>query len=445
MKPVSASVMLMALVVFPGYAANMPEAPSYLGEIRRGADGRLIAVPPAAPEEAALPAAPPVQGKTSQVAHPTPKADVRSSAPAAAPRTIRVGPQQQVRNLSVAATLAQDGDTIEVEPGDYVADIAIWKQDNLTIRGVGAARPRLIAAGASAEGKAIWVVRGGRIAVENLEFRGARVPDRNGAGIRFERGYLTVRNCKFEDNENGILSAGGSNMYLDIENSEFGHNGAGDGRSHNIYIGEITRLRVTGSYFHHARKGHLLKSRAAENHVFYNRLSDEIDGHASYELEFPNGGIAYVIGNIIEQGSQTENSNIISYGAEGLLNRPNSLYLLNNTIVDNRPSNGNVLAVVHRIPKLLIMNNLLVTRRKFEIAQDAQISNNPNVDWQPFALAARYDFRLKSNADVAGKYVRPPASNDVSLIPQREYVHPAGSRPLSGGTRHPGAMQSLSP
>ena len=54
--------------------------------------------------------------------------------------------------------------------------------------------------------------------------------------------------------------------------------------------GPFAVLKVTGSYFHHAKSGHLLKSRAAKNLIFYNRLTDEIGGTASYELEFPNGG-----------------------------------------------------------------------------------------------------------------------------------------------------------
>ena len=40
-------------------------------------------------------------------------------------------------------------------------------------------------------------------------------------------------------------------MILEIEDSEFGDNGAGDGQSHNLYVGTIERFVVQGSYFHH--------------------------------------------------------------------------------------------------------------------------------------------------------------------------------------------------
>lgn len=382
---------------------------NYLGEIRRDADGKLVAVPQ----------------NTAVVG-----------------KTLRVGPQQALRTLAAAARVAADGDTIEVEPGDYVGDVALWQQTQLTIRGIGPSRPRLIADGAQVEGKGIWVVRGGAITVENIEFRDARVRSRNGAGIRFEKGYLTVRNCKFENNENGILTAAGTDMFLDIENSEFAHNGADDGYSHNMYVGQITRLRVSGSYFHHGRMGHLLKSRAEENHILYNRLSDEVDGKASYELEFPNGGIAYVMGNLIAQSAQTENPNIVSFGAEGYKNSNAELYLVNNTIVDDRPSDGNVLLVKPGIQRLVAMNNLIVGRKQIEPGVSGQISNNINIDRDQFVLPQRLDYRLKAGSSVLGKYVQPPAINGFSLIPQREYVHPANSRPLASSARNPGAFQT---
>lgn len=431
-------------------ASSLPESAGYRGEIRRDADGKLVAVPTAPRTETGTQAsttAPPIapQRKSEKLAGQTATQTARITDTGGPAKTIRVGPQQAVRSISVAATMARDGDTIEIEAGDYIADVASWKQNRLTIRGVGPTRPRLIANGANAEGKAIWVVKGGQITVDNIEFRGARVPDKNGAGIRFEKGHLIVRNSKFEDNENGILSGSGADMQLDIENSEFGHNGAGDGRSHNIYIGHIGKLTVSGSYFHHARTGHLLKSRASESHIFYNRLTDEIGGKASYELDFSNGGIAYVVGNLIEQSSQTENSNIISFGPEGYQKGSNELYLINNTIADNRPHNGNILLLKSGASKVVLMNNLLVTRSKFSPKLEENGGNNINVDWDQFVLPQRYDFRLLANSKLIGKYLTPLPANGVGLIPQREYVHPTGSRPLSSPGRMPGAFQTTGP
>lgn len=354
-------------------------------------------------------------------------------------KRIEVGVQRAVKTLSEASILAKDGDTVEVDAGDYPRDVAVWTQNNLTLR-VNNGRARLIAQGASAESKGIWVVRGGSISVEGFDFIGATVPDHNGAGIRFEKGHLKVENCRFLDNENGILTGGHADSTLDILNTEFGNNGFGDGQSHNLYVGAIALLKVTGSYFHHARSGHLLKSRAAKNLIFHNRLTDETGGTASYELEFPSGGLAFVMGNVIQQSPTTENPSVISYGAEGYRSQANRLYLVNNTLVDMRPQGGQFLRVkpgaeIHAI------NNLLVGKSKLETAGPGEYRNNFNVDLDEFDLAVREDFHLKPGSKLIGKAVAVDAVEGVALRPTAEYQHPRTVRALKGGALSPGAMQ----
>lgn len=393
------------------------------------------------------------------------------AAPALADNVIQVGGKSPVRTIAEAAALAKDGDTVVIAPGDYFGDVAVWKQDRLTIRAGAGGRVRLIAAGSNAQGKGIWVVSGGRITVEDIDFSGARVPDHNGAGIRFEKGHLVVRRCSFKDNENGILTSGGE-ATLEIENSEFGNNGDGSGNTHNLYVGSIQSLKVTGSYFHHAKNGHLLKSRARENHIFYNRLTDELGGQSSYELEFPNGGLAYVVGNIIEQSATTDNSTIISFGAEGYSSPFNGLYLASNTIVDDLPSNGIVLKVKPGAQQVEAVNNLVVGRGKLDGGQvtgwrervkdvakavyyrdksllwpesgiKGSFVNNTNVDWTVFALPVRYDYRLVPGSGLEGKFAQPVDVNGVSLTPKFEYVHPTATRPLTARPVVPGALQTM--
>lgn len=355
---------------------------------------------------------------------------------------LQVGPQRAIKTLAAASRQLKDGGIIEVDAGEYRADVAVWKQQYLILRAVGG-RVRLVAAGAAAESKAIWVVRGGRIEVDGFDFLDSSVRDRNGAGIRLDRGQLVVRNSTFTNNENGILTGSDKNSTLEIENCEFGNNGFGDGRSHNVYVGAIKRFSVTGSYFHHARVGHLLKSRAAENHVFYNRLTDEIGGRASYELEFPNGGIAYVVGNIIQQSSQTENPHMISYAVEGYKWPNNELYLINNTLVDNRPKNGVFLKVKSGNVKLEAINNLLVGTGKLENASPGDYKNNTNVDWNEFVRAQREDYRLIRTSKLIGNGIDPGIANGVNLKPNKEYRHPRRTVPIKAVHLSPGAMQSI--
>src|SRR5206468_6500985 len=74
-------------------------------------------------------------------------------------KVIQVGPKREIKLPSAAAAIAADGDLIEIDPGNYDGDAAVWRQNRLTIRGVGG-RAHLRANGAHAEGKAIWVIKG---------------------------------------------------------------------------------------------------------------------------------------------------------------------------------------------------------------------------------------------------------------------------------------------
>jgi hypothetical protein len=371
------------------------------------------------------------------------QAPADSSKPVAS-AVIRVGPQQKIKRIAEAARIAKDGDTIEIDAGVYARDVAVFGQRLLTIRGVGG-RPTLLADGASAEDKAIWVIRGGNIRVENLEFVGARVSDRNGAGIRHETGRLIVKGCVFRENENGILAGNNRDAELEIEESEFGDNGAGDGQSHNLYVGGIRSLKVTGSYFHHAKVGHLIKSRAERSHILYNRLTDEAGGQASYEIDLPSGGLAYVIGNLIEQGPATENSNIISYGAEYYGWPRNELYLINNTIVDNLPRGGTFLRVRPGPVKVKAVNNLLLGSGSLESAIAGEYAANISAHRSDFAAALRQDYRLRSGAKPVGRALDPGVADGVPLRPEREYVHPRQTRTIGSGPYSPGALQSIAP
>ncbi len=258
---------------------------------------------------------------------------------------IRVGPGRAFRRIADAARAAPDGSVVEIDAGDYVGDVAVWEQARLTIRGVGG-RVRLLAAGRHAEGKGIWVVRRGQVTVEDIEFEGAAVPDRNGAGIRLESGQLAVRRCRFMDSETGILTGNEPSTRLEVEASEFGRLGAGDGLSHGLYVGAIASLRLSACHVHHANVGHLVKSRARWNRIERCQLVDGPGGRASYELEFPSGGIAEVVGNVIDQGTTTENPVLVSFGAEGTRWPENRLLLEGNTLV-NRLRWGGTFVHVH--------------------------------------------------------------------------------------------------
>ena len=136
--------------------------------------------------------------------------------------TIHVGPAETHGSVCNAVQAASPGDIIEIDAVIYSGDVCVINKQSLTLRGVGG-RAAFDAAGTSAQGKAIWVIKSDNVVVENIEFYNATVPDHNGAGIRGEGKNLTIRNCYFHHNEMGILTAPGGGDIL-IEYSEFANN-----------------------------------------------------------------------------------------------------------------------------------------------------------------------------------------------------------------------------
>ncbi|MFG6468156.1 hypothetical protein [Roseateles sp. BYS87W] len=367
----------------------------------------------------------------------------------AAPRprpVLAVGPTRAVKTLAAAARQAQPGTVVAVDAGDYVADVAVWPQADLTLRAVGG-RVRLLAAGAHAQGKGLFVMRGARQRIEGFDFIGCTVPDRNGAGVRLEAGSLTLVDCGFRDNENGVLTANDASIELDVVDCDFGPIAPREGKTHNLYVGAIARLAVSGSYFHHGLHGHLLKSRAALNHILYNRLTDEIGGRASYELEFPNGGVAVVMGNLIGQSSTSENPHLISFGAEGATWAQQALYLVHNTLVDALPSGGIWLRVAPPQTEVVLANNLCVGTPKLAAEGHWTRRGNQSADWSEFVRAARDDYRLRPDSALRGQ-AQPLGDGQrtgggLALSPTREYRHPRGTVALpAAGARSPGAFQA---
>ena len=97
--------------------------------------------------------------------------------------------------------------TIRFAPYRFV-DCAVQDAGNVTY--IAEVPGQSVLEGAACEGKAALVRRGRSARVEGLVFANIRVPDKNGAGIRLERGDLVVSQTWFRDSEQGILSGNDS-------------------------------------------------------------------------------------------------------------------------------------------------------------------------------------------------------------------------------------------
>ncbi len=360
--------------------------------------------------------------------------------------TLLVGPKAPATSLADALKIAKDGDIIAVLEGEYDGQVAVIEQKRLTLRGIGK-RPVLRAGGRIAEGKAILVVRDGEITIENLEFRGARAPDGNGAGVRFEKGKLRVVNCAFIDNEMGLLTGNVADAELEVIDSLFSEAPHVTGSlPHLLYAGRIAKLTVTGSRFHEGFEGHLIKSRARETRLYYNMIADSWSGEASYEVDLPNGGLAFIVGNIIGQGPLAQNPALVAFGAEGN-GWPNSaLYLAHNTLLSGGWRPAWFLRIwKERLPpgaQAWAINNVAAGPGLFSMGADAVFEGNGRTLGRWLRDPALLDFGLPGDSWLRGTAVDARNIGGQDLTPKAEFKLPLGMRPITPPARwSPGAFQ----
>ncbi len=337
--------------------------------------------------------------------------------------TLYVGSAQPYKTPNEAAGAVQDGDVVIIDKGTYTDQATDWSANNLILRSE-LKYAHLVAPATISNQKAIWVIKGDNIIIENIEFSEAGVPDKNGAGIRAEGSGLTIRSCYFHDNEDGILGGSGE---IVIENTIFEKNGFGDGYSHNLYIGNnCTKLTFRYNYSHHARIGHNLKSRAKENYILYNRIMDEEDGTSSYSINLPNGGTSYIIGNLLQQGPMNDNSTIISYGEEGLSNPGKDCYIVNNTIVNDH-SKGTFINIAAGADSARVINNLFVGpgTNLNGVGVETTCMEGDSTD---LVDMAHFNYLLRHGSDAIDAGSNPGTANGYSLKPRYQYIHPASAK-----------------
>jgi hypothetical protein len=339
---------------------------------------------------------------------------------------IHVGPTRQIKHPANAASIINDGDTVDID-GDttYLVNTDIkWYANRALIRGANS-RAHLKMVSTSFVEKALFVINGDNTIVENIEFSGAKVaPEitgiRNGAGIRVQCSGLTVRYCYFHDNEDAIL--GGSSGHILYEYSEFAHNGT-NGYTHNMYVSHADTFTLRFCYTHHCKSGHTVKSRAKVNFILYNRIMDETTGNCSYLVDLPNGGTSYVIGNLIHQGANSENPTLITFGEEGLNNPNTDLYVVNNTMVNDYHS-GTFVRVASGAQPAKVVNNLYVGAGQLLSGPGNTTTNiaGQNTD---FMDIGNFDYRLTAAASGINSGSDPGSANGFSLAPAFHYVHKA--------------------
>jgi len=216
-----------------------------------------------------------------------------------------------------AANNVRDGQTIRVLKNSYGGwreGLAI-KANRITILG----DPGAKLYGAIVDGIGLIAGYGNDLKVENLEIFDVH-GDGSASAIRFLGKNFTARNLHIHDCDMGFLSAGDNGVisFEDVVISECGGSG---GQAHNIYVSANNHGTAAQFAFRRSRslqavgQGHLLKSRSLATTI-ENSLLAMLDANSSRCIDISDGGAVVIRSNVIHQGPQADNDDIIGIALE---------------------------------------------------------------------------------------------------------------------------------
>jgi len=244
----------------------------------------------------------------------------------------------------------QPGQTVVVPPGVYKEAAAI-RASNVTIKAHGVRLEH-----AAFEGKAALVVSGDNVTIEGLECSGIRVDDANGACIRLEARNLTLRKVFFHDSESGLLSWNRDSGTVLIEDSRFERLG----RAHGVYVGRgLTHLIIRrSSFFASTAEGHEIKSRAARTTIEGSVIAS-LDGVDSRLIDLPDGGENLIRRNVLEEGPNSSNQDVIGVGLEPANIHQGRTTIEENIIILERRGTNVLLNELH-VPASIVRRNKVI-------------------------------------------------------------------------------------
>lgn len=249
-----------------------------------------------------------------------------------APFVVRESGEAFERLQQAVDAIGQGSGTIIIAPGTY-RDCAVQQRGR--VRFVAATPGSVVFRGGICEDKATLVLRGRSAEVQGITFENLRVPDGNGAGIRIEKGDLSVTESLFRNSENGILSANDPTGTIRIDRSTFSRLGRCDrglSCAHSIYIGEYGALSIQRSRFERGSGGHYVKSRAPRIELTDSSFDDTAGRATNYMVDLSGGATGTIAGNTFVQGEDKENySAMIMVAAEGVENSSDGLVITGNS------------------------------------------------------------------------------------------------------------------
>jgi hypothetical protein len=268
------------------------------------------------------------------------------------PLTVGQGPGFDFSTLSAAINSEMSGNSylITMAPGTYQNDFSVVFQPTDI-----EATPGTVTLLATTPNNQGIIETFAPLTVNGLTISGAATfpgGGDNAAAIRDHQsgGSLNVVNSVLENSQNGLLTEDPSRQeQVTVTNSQFFNDGAGNGQTHALYVGDALSLDVENSLFCGTNNGHDVKSRAATTTVAGSTMfigatgsGCTMAGTTGAGVDAPNGGVLDLVGDSLIQGTNNSNGNLVLYGEEGLIAGVTNALTVTNTTFDGVPGSTGI-------------------------------------------------------------------------------------------------------
>lgn len=260
---------------------------------------------------------------------------------------------QQVADLTTAMQQLKNGDLLQIGAGTYQQALTI-QADDVTIEGLGA----VLFETATVNDKAMFLIKGNRATLKNLQCRNIKVSDGNGSCVRLEGQGLTLDHIYFYASQSGVLETSGQGGTVYVNNSRFEQLGHG-GQAHGIYLNSAN-LHFHRSLMIAAKDGgHGIKSRGGQTIISESILAS-LGSDDSRLVDISNGGELSIEDSILQEGAQSQNFQLIGFGLEGLKYLNNKVQLQRNLILSDRAGQSQLIKVANDSVSVIAKENLLI-------------------------------------------------------------------------------------
>lgn len=256
-------------------------------------------------------------------------------------------------DLATAIKRLKNGSLVQIGTGVYNEPVLI-NADDVIVEGIG----DVTFERASVNGKGLFLIKGQRTTLKNIQCRDVQVGDGNGSCVRLEGKNLTLQHVYFHSSQSGILETSQSGGTVTIIDSRFEQLGFA-GQAHGIYLNTADLVFNNSLMLATKDGGHGIKTRGNSTQISRSILAT-LGSNDSRLIDVSHGGFLQVVDSVLQEGPNSQNFQLIGFGLEGLKPSVNQVVMQRNLVLVDRTNPGQLIKTADNSVKMDITSNVFI-------------------------------------------------------------------------------------